>query len=131
MSFGSEFREFAVKGSVVDGGLDLHLGQEVDDVLGPSIKFGVALLASKALDLGDRQAGHADLAERLAHFLELERLDDGNDELHGLIPEVLAIRSMGARTISASERIVCKTFLPFTTLLATLLAMSSDNLSPV
>jgi hypothetical protein len=43
----------------------------------------MTLLAAEALDLGDRQAGHADLAERLAHFLELERLDDGGDLFHG------------------------------------------------
>ena len=68
---------------VGDGRLDLHLGQEVDDVLGAAVQLGVALLAAEALDLGHRDALHADGRERLAHFVELERFDDGCDQLHG------------------------------------------------
>jgi hypothetical protein len=41
---------------VADHDLDLHLGQEVDDVLGAAVELGVALLAAEALDLGDGQA---------------------------------------------------------------------------
>jgi hypothetical protein len=44
----------------------------------------VAALAPVALDLGDGEAGNADLAERVAHVVELERLDDGDDEFHEL-----------------------------------------------
>src|SRR5947199_6355912 len=36
--------------------LDLHLGQEIDDVLRPAIELGMALLAAKALGLGDGDA---------------------------------------------------------------------------
>ena len=68
---------------VGDHHLDLHLGQEVDDVLGAAIELGVALLAAEALDLGDGEAGDADLGQRFAHFVELERLDDRFDLLHG------------------------------------------------
>jgi len=42
----------------------------------------VALLATEALDLGDRDAGDADLAQRLAHVVEFERLDDRHHHLH-------------------------------------------------
>jgi len=64
-------------------GLDLDLGKEVHHVLGAAIQLGVALLAAEALDVGDREAGHASLRERLADFVELEGLDDGSDLLHG------------------------------------------------
>src|SRR6185503_3902445 len=64
----------------LDGGLDLHFGQEVDHVLRAAIELGVALLPPEALDLGDGDALHADRRERLAHLVELERLDDGGDE---------------------------------------------------
>src|SRR5690606_19797020 len=62
--------------------LDLELGQEVDDVLGAAVQLGVALLPAEALDLGDGEPGHARLAERFAHLVELERPDDGDDQFH-------------------------------------------------
>ena len=65
---------------------DLHLGQEVDHVLGAAVQLGVALLAAEALDLGDRRARDADLGQRLAHLFEFERLDDRGDLLHGEAP---------------------------------------------
>ena len=45
----------------------------------------MALLAAEALDLGDGDALHADRGQRLAHFVELEGLDDGGDEFHGFL----------------------------------------------
>src|SRR3954470_19244971 len=48
---------------VVHDDLDLHLGQEVDDVLGPAIELGMALLAPEALGLGNRDALNADLVQ--------------------------------------------------------------------
>src|SRR5690606_37331747 len=62
--------------------LQLDLGQEVDQVLGAAVELGMPLLAAEALDLGGGDAGHADLRQRLAHVVELERLDDGHDHLH-------------------------------------------------
>src|SRR3954452_2401549 len=67
---------------VGDHDLDLHLGQEVDDVFGAAIELGVALLAAEALGLGHRDALQPDLLKRLLHLVELERLDDGFDLLH-------------------------------------------------
>src|SRR6185503_17781798 len=52
-------------------------------VFGAAIDLGVALLAAEALDLGDGQPSDPDLGERVAHVLQLERLDDGGDQLHG------------------------------------------------
>src|SRR3954462_13121364 len=63
--------------------LDLDLGQEIHGVFGAPINLRMALLAPEALDLGDGQSRDSDLGERVAHVLELERLDDGGDQLHG------------------------------------------------
>src|SRR3954466_349253 len=41
----------AFDGFVAEHNLDLHLGQEVDDVLGAAIELGVAFLAAEALGL--------------------------------------------------------------------------------
>jgi hypothetical protein len=46
----------------------------------------VTLLAAKTLDFGDGQPGDAAPGQRLAHFLELEGLDDGGDLFHGSFP---------------------------------------------
>ena len=46
---------------VVHDDLELHLGQEVDHVLGAAVELGVPLLAAEALDLGDGDALDADL----------------------------------------------------------------------
>ena len=67
---------------VAEHDLDLHLGQEVDDVFGAAIEFGMALLPAEALGLDDGDALQADLLKRLLHLVELERLDDRFDLLH-------------------------------------------------
>src|SRR6185312_10931618 len=68
---------------VLQDHLDLDLRQEIDDVLGAAVELGVALLAAEALDLGHGEPGDAELRQRLAHLVELERLDDRFDLLHG------------------------------------------------
>src|SRR5688500_13823511 len=67
----------------LDRGLDLHLGQEVDDVLRATVELGVPLLAAETLDLGDGDPLNADRRERFAHLVELERLDDCGNQFHG------------------------------------------------
>ena len=67
---------------VLDHHLDLHLGQEVDDIFGAAIELGMALLAAEALDLGDGDPADPDLVERVLHVVELERLDDRFDLFH-------------------------------------------------
>jgi hypothetical protein len=69
-----------------DGRLDFYLGDEVDHVLRPAVDLAVSLLAPEPLHLGDRHAGNPDLAERVFHLFELERLDDRFDLLHGVPP---------------------------------------------
>src|SRR6266536_476971 len=67
---------------VGDDHLDLDLGQEIDDVLRTAIELGMALLAAETLNLRHREPADADIGERFAHLVELERLDDGFDFFH-------------------------------------------------
>src|SRR5262245_2967924 len=69
---------------VVDGELDLGLRQEIDAVLRAAIQLGVAALSSEALHFGHRDALHPDVRDGLADVIELERLDDRGDQLHGV-----------------------------------------------
>jgi hypothetical protein len=62
--------------------LDLDLGHHVGAVLGAAVDLGLALLAAKALHFGHGHARHADLGERFADLVQLERLYDGDDEFH-------------------------------------------------
>src|SRR5438093_842656 len=66
-----------------DRDFDSELGQEVHDIFGAAIDFGVVLLAAVALDLSHRHAVDADGRERLAHLVKLEGFDDRDDEFHG------------------------------------------------
>src|SRR5579862_1894355 len=70
---------------VADRDLDLDLGQEAHCVFGPAIDLGLALLTPESLDLGGRHALDAERGQRLPHVVELERFDDGDNELHGLL----------------------------------------------
>lgn len=78
----------------IDGGLDqiigqyhfdFHLGQEIHHIFRAAVQFGMALLPSEPLDLGDRKALDADFLKGLFHIVQFERLDDGFDFLHRLI----------------------------------------------
>src|SRR6478736_4945450 len=63
--------------------LDLHLGKEIDDVFGAAIEFGMALLTAETLGFGHRDALESDVLKSFLHVVELERLDDRFDLLHG------------------------------------------------
>jgi len=65
---------------------EFHLGQEIDDIFGAAIEFGMALLPAEALGLGDGDAGNADFVQRLLHLVQLEGLDDRFDLFHSIIP---------------------------------------------
>src|SRR5258707_3644532 len=41
---------------LIDDDLDLHLGQEIHDIFGAPVEFGMAFLATEALGFGDRDA---------------------------------------------------------------------------
>src|SRR6516225_8914478 len=87
----------AIEQVVFDGGFDLHLRQEIDDVFGAAIELGVPLLPAESLDLGDGNPLHADSRQCLANFVELERLDDGGNEFHGVPP----VNEMCAETLES------------------------------
>src|SRR6266508_2820390 len=72
--------------AVGDHHLHLHLGEEVDDVLGAAVELGVPLLAAEALHLPRGETRDSDLGESLLHVVQLERLDDRLDLLHGGAP---------------------------------------------
>ncbi len=61
---------------------DFYLRQKIDDIFGPAVKFGMALLPAEALGLGYGDALDPDLVKRLLHLVELERLDDRLDLFH-------------------------------------------------
>ena len=67
---------------VAEHELELHLGQEVDDVFGAAIELGMAFLAAEALGLGHRDALKADFLQGFLHLIELEWLDDRFDLFH-------------------------------------------------
>src|SRR5262249_41454125 len=67
---------------VLEDELDLHLGEEVDDILGTAIEFGMALLPAEALGLQHGDPLETDLVQGVLHFIELEGLDDRLDLLH-------------------------------------------------
>src|SRR6185437_4132572 len=71
---------------------DLYFGQEADVVLGTTVDFRLSLLAPETFDLGNREPLHAQRRERLAHVVELERLDDGHDQFHCLTSCVVECR---------------------------------------
>ena len=61
---------------------EFDFGEEIDGVFTAAIDFGVAFLAAKPLDFGDRHALDADFTERILHFLQFEWFYDGFDFLH-------------------------------------------------
>jgi hypothetical protein len=65
---------------------DLNLGQEVHNVLGAAVQFGMALLPTKSLGFGDGNALQSDFLKRFFDLVELEWLDDGFDFFHGSPP---------------------------------------------
>src|SRR5579884_3510600 len=67
---------------VVDQDLDPQLRHEVDRVLGTPVDLGVAPLPAEPLGLGQGHPLHARGGEGLFDLVELERLDDGHDQLH-------------------------------------------------
>ena len=64
--------------------LDLDFREEIDRIFAAAVNFRVALLAAKALHLGDGQALRAHSGQRLFNFFEFEGFDDGFDFFHGL-----------------------------------------------
>ena len=67
---------------VADCDLDPYFWQEMYHRLGAAIDFGMALLPPVAADFGDGHALDSDRKKGVPDLLELERFNDGDDELH-------------------------------------------------
>src|SRR5215218_7750461 len=63
--------------------LELHLREEVDDVLGTTIEFGMALLTPEPLRFDDGDTLQPDILKGLLYLVELEGFDDRFDLFHG------------------------------------------------
>ena len=88
----ADFAGFGGFDDGIDGGGDLVISEhdfdfdfreKIDCVFAAAVDFGVSLLPSETLDLADRHAFHANLAQRFFHLFKLERFDDRLDFLHG------------------------------------------------
>src|ERR1700733_9694090 len=66
--------------------LNLGLGQKVDPVFRAAVKLCMSVLPPVTMHFGDRHPLSADIRHRLPNFVQLERLDDGGDQLHAFIP---------------------------------------------
>src|SRR4029079_937093 len=64
--------------------LDLDFGQEIHRVFRTTVDFGMPFLAPITLHFADGHALDAERRQCFAHFVELERLDDGRDEFHAV-----------------------------------------------
>ena len=82
--------------------LDLHLWQEVDDIFGTAVEFGMTFLAAEALHLGDGDAADPDVMQGVLHVVELERFDDGFDLFHGIALSALRLALAFDRSIEPS-----------------------------
>src|SRR5262249_60544693 len=65
---------------------DADLRQEVHGVFGAAVDLGVPFLAAVTLDFARGHSLYADRDQCVAHILELEWLDNGDDELHEFAP---------------------------------------------
>src|SRR3954464_5321427 len=85
---------------------DLDLRQEAHGIFSAAINFRVALLTPISLDLRHGHSVHADRSQSVADLVELERLDDGHDDFHGLPPlaPLPAGAGCGQSSLSAGAR---------------------------
>src|SRR5512132_467619 len=92
----------------------LDFRQEIDDVLGAAIELGMPFLAAEALDFGDRQTRDADLRKGLAHFVELDGLDDRLDLFHGSasVEPAVAAGRIHEPTGTRRRRVVSRSLAP-------------------
>jgi hypothetical protein len=60
--------------------------QKIDAVFSASVDLGVAMLPAVPLNFCDGDALNADIRYRLSNLVQLERFDDGGDQLHAFIP---------------------------------------------
>ncbi len=70
---------------------DLHLGNEIDSVLGTAVGFGVALLTAEPTNLGDGHSLDSALIESVLDGFQLEMTDDSFNLLHDYSPLSLVV----------------------------------------
>ncbi len=68
---------------VAEHDFHFYFWQKVDDVLRAAIEFGMPLLATESLCLGDRDSLESGFLKRFLHLVELEGFYDRFDLLHG------------------------------------------------
>ena len=73
----------AVGKAVFNYNLKLYLRQKVDNIFGPPLQFGVALLTAKAFGFGNGDTRDANFVQRFFHLVQFEWLDDRFDLFHG------------------------------------------------
>src|SRR5271157_1870397 len=61
---------------------DLHFREEINCVLRPTIRLGMAFLTAVATHFGDRDALHANVEERFLYLVQLVRLDNCLNHFH-------------------------------------------------
>ena len=67
---------------VGDDDLKFNLREEIHRVFRTAVDFGVTLLASEALDLGNGHSLDADTGQGFLNLFEFEWFDDGYNEFH-------------------------------------------------
>src|SRR5580698_2250776 len=65
-----------------NGHLDPGLGHKIHHIFSAAVQLGMAALTTKSLYFRDSHSRNADIRERGAHVVELERLDDCGDQFH-------------------------------------------------
>ena len=68
--------EVVVANNQVESAIDAIVKSARTGKIGDAVELGVAFLAAESLDLRHGEPRDADLGERLAHLVELERLHD-------------------------------------------------------
>ncbi len=97
---------------VLDNEFDFQLRQEVDDIFGAAIEFRVSFLTAEAADIGYCHALEPDVLQRFFYVVELERLYDGFNFLHGVSPRdfaaagVTGMKERGAEEVSTVSSVV-------------------------
>src|SRR5439155_10654757 len=90
---------------VAEHDLDLHLGEEIDDVFSAAIELGMALLTAETLGLRYRDSLEADFLERFLHLVKLARFDDRFDLLHRLPVSENSRNPAGERPAGSTEQV--------------------------
>ena len=79
-----------VQHRIIDHHFDLDFGQEINDVFGAAVKFGMAFLAAKAFCLGNRYPGDPGFLQGICDVIQLEWFYNRFNFFHGLASSSVA-----------------------------------------